>query len=275
MVEGLLIRSTTRVDDAFLKHYPNLKVVVTSTSGTDHLDTKALKARNIIAMHTPEANATSAAELTWSLILACHRPLLEAQARMTKERGWRTPDLVGREVHGKTLGIVGLGRVGQRVARIGAAFGCNLMAYDPYKSQDTFDVVGARRVGLDELLRCCDIITLHVPLTKETRRMLHRVYLENLTEGTILINTSRGEVIPEDEILYALSKGWLGRVGLDVFEKEPLSPSSPLRSDPRVLLTPHLGASTHEALERSCFEAAQKIVDYFNNGTVSDVVIEL
>lgn len=267
--EGLITRSRTRIDDELISKAPNLRVVVTGTSGFDHIDFDALKKRGIVAMYTPGANAAAACEMTWGLILACSRKVVEAHAAV-KAGEWRREPLIGRELNGKTLGIVGLGRIGTRVAQVGLAFGMKVAAFDPYKDDADFEKAGAQRVSLDELLKLADVVTFHVPATKETRYMLTRDRLENMNRHAILINASRGSVVAERDLVHALRENWIAACGLDVFEREPLPQDSPLLKFPQVVFSPHLGASTAEAFANASREAAQKIINFATSGEVRD-----
>jgi D-3-phosphoglycerate dehydrogenase len=268
-IDGLIIRSRTRVDREFLDRARAVKVIITATSGFDHIDLEATHDRGITVMFTPEANAQSAAELTWGLVMACTRRLNEAH-RAVKSGDWRRETLTGRELRGKTFGIVGLGRIGTRVARFAKAFDMNTIAFDPYKDDQHFSQHGTTRVALDELLRLSDIASFHVPATPETKNMLHRGLLESANPGLILINSSRGSVVREKDLIEALDRAWISACGLDVFEKEPLSRQSSLLSNTQVILSPHLGATTHEAFQAASREAAIKLLRFVREGDSSD-----
>lgn len=270
-VEALIIRSRTSITDELLTHAPRLRMIVTSTSGFDHIDLFATQARGITVMFTPEANAASAAELTWALVLACARRLPEA-GRAVKAGDWARERLIGAELTGKTYGIVGLGRIGSRVARFARAFGMDVLAYDPYHENEHFAHHGAARRGLEELLRQADVVSLHVPLTPETRPLLHAGRLALLAPNSILVNTSRGQAIDESALVEALRKGKLGAVGLDVFEREPLTRASPLLEFDNVILSPHLGATTSAAFSKSSLEAAEKTIAYFERNETRDLL---
>lgn len=257
----LLIRSRTTVDQKLLDRAKKLKLVITTTSGFDHIDLTLTSKKNIKTCYTPEANAISAAELTWGLIVACTRRFNRAFGQM-KSGEWRREPLTGHELYKKTLGIIGLGRVGRRVARVAQAFDMRVVAYDPFIEEDDFKNAGAVRLGWDEVMKDCDILSLHVPLTRETKSFINESTLENLNEGAVLINTSRGKVMNEQHVLQALRSGRISYLGLDVFEKEPLPKSSALLSEPNVILTPHIGANTSEAFERGSQAAVDKVLAF-------------
>lgn len=253
-VECLFIRSRTLVDKALLERAKDLKLVVTATSGFDHIDLVAAQERGVKVAFTPEANAASAAELTWALVLACARNL----------KLWSQNSKLGHQLAGKTYGVIGCGRIGSRVARIAQAFGMRVLVYDAYVG----DIPWERR-GLDELLRESDVVSLHVPLTRETRKMINRNTLEGLSSQSILVNTSRGEVIDEVALIDVLREGDIGAVGLDVVEREPLTPDYPLHKFENVILTPHIGARTAEAFEQASLEAAQQIASFFKGSDLA------
>ncbi|MCM2282900.1 MAG: hydroxyacid dehydrogenase [Bdellovibrionaceae bacterium] len=267
--QALLIRSRTKITTELLAQAPDLQVIITSTSGFDHIDLQATTARKIDVMFTPDANSASAAELTWALVLACARRLPEA-GRAIKAGDWARERLIGHELEGKTYGIIGLGRIGRKVARFAQAFGMTVLAYDPYCEDAHFQQAGATRSGLDELLRQADVVSLHVPLTPETRPLLHAAHLTLMSPHAILVNTSRGQAIDENALIEALQDRRLGAVGLDVFAREPLTRSSQLLAFPHVVLSPHLGATTMAAFTKSSREAAEKAIAYLERKEIRD-----
>lgn len=268
-VQGLAIRSRTRVDRDLLALAPKLEVVVTATSGFDHIDLDACEERRIKVMFTPEANVASAAELTWGLVLACARKLNDSH-RAVKSGEWRRETLMGRQLEGKTYGIVGLGRIGSRVARIAQAFGMRVIAFDPYKDDGHFEALGAQRFGLEELFMLSDVVSLHVPASDETKGMIHRYLLDAANRSLILVNTSRGSVVSEQDLVEGLTLGWIAAAGLDVFEREPLPRHSQLLNLPNVIMSPHIGATTGEAFARASWDAAEKVRNFAISRQVSD-----
>ncbi len=259
---GLLIRSKQKIDTSFLAQAKKLEVIVTCTSGFDHIDLADTKKRNIKVMFTPEANQVAAAELTWSLLLACVRHIPEAHHEL-KTKTWNRESYLGSELNGKSLGVVGLGRIGSRVAIIAKAFGMQVLAFDPYCDDVNFENTQAERCSYDELLKQADVVTFHVPSTKETKHMLNRIQFDMLSPTAIIINTSRGSVIHEDDLAEALRDKKIKAVGLDVFEKEPLDRTSKLLKLPNVIMTPHLGAYTEEAFYKASLQGAAQIENYF------------
>ncbi len=268
-VDGLAIRSRTRVDRSLLEKSPRLRVIVTATSGFDHIDLDACRERGIQVMYTPEANAASAAELTWALVLACARRVVDAH-RSVKGGDWKRESLIGTQLEGKTYGIVGLGRIGTRVARMAQAFGMKVIAFDPYKENDHFETLGAQRFAIDELFMLADVVSVHVPAADETRGMIHRHLLETANRSLILVNTSRGSVVSEQDLVEGLNMGWISACGLDVYEREPLPRYSGLLNLPNVVLSPHIGATTKEAFAKASWDAAEKLRAFAGSETVSD-----
>lgn len=271
LVQGLLIRSRTRVDPALLDQAPHLKWVVTATSGFDHIDFRACARRGITVAHTPQANVQSAAELTVALILNLTRLLPQVMNQLA-EKTWRPDNRRGLSLDGKILGLVGLGRIGQQVARILKTFGMKIQAHDPYIEDDVFHRLEVERVGLSELLIAADVLSLHVPLTRETHHLINHQTLRLINPEALLVNTSRGPVVDENELVVALDEGLIKGAALDVFEREPLPQDSRLRGRPNVLLTPHVGAFTEEALEKASIQAVERTIDFFKSGRALDML---
>lgn len=269
--EALLIRSKFRIDAVALDKCPRLRLVVTCTSGFDHIDLNETEKRGITVMFTPEANAVSAAELTWSLLMAANRRVGTAHREIQAGR-WERESFLSHELAGKTLGIAGLGRIGTRVAGFAHAFGMNVLAYDPYQPEDVFTRAGARRVSYEEVLKGADFLTFHVPATFETRHMFGRPQIEYVHPELVLINTSRGSVIAEEDLAQALLDGKIKFAALDVFAKEPLPRDSKLLKCRNVLLTPHLGAYTEEAFRKASLEGARRVIDFFENNTTQNTL---
>ena len=268
-VSGLVVRSQTHVCGKLLQKMPALKCIVTATSGFDHIDLTAAAKRDITVMYSPDGNAISAAEHTWALLLACSRKLKPAEREATKNT-WDRSQLLGSELYGKTIGIIGLGRVGLRVANIAQAFGMNVQYHDVYLNASDQIPEQFECMGLIELLRSSDVISLHVPLTAKTHHLLNHQTLQHLQSRPILINCARGEVICEDALVKHLENDTISAVGLDVFEREPLAADSRLHSFEQVFCTPHVGATTTEAFERVSMIAAEKTIDFFKRGVTSD-----
>ncbi|MCX7978532.1 MAG: phosphoglycerate dehydrogenase [Bdellovibrionaceae bacterium] len=268
---ALVIRSRTAITEELLARARRLQLIITCTSGFDHIDLEATQKWGITVMHTPSANVESASQLTWGLVISCCSRLLEAH-RMVKAGEWSREQVVGLELSGRTYGIVGLGRIGTRVAEIAKVFGMRVIAFDPYQEDSVFERLDVARVSFEELLKTADVISFHVPKTLETEHMLHRGHFEYIHRGVVLVNTSRGSVIMEADLVEALERGWVRAAGLDVFEKEPLPRTSRLLQLTNVILTPHIGANTDEAFFKASNLAAQKLVKFFIDGSTSDTL---
>lgn len=266
---GLLIRSRTEISEELLKKARNLQVIITATSGFDHIDLAATQKWGVTVMHTPSANIESAAQLTWTLVLASCSKLLQAH-KMVKSTDWDRNQLIGLELSSHRYGIIGLGRIGRRVAQMARCFDMSVSAYDPYVDDDIFEEHQVQRASYEEVLKTSDIVSFHVPKTPETEHMLGRSQFEFMNRGIILINTSRGSVISENDLCEALEKGWIRAMGMDVFEKEPLPKSSRLLGFHNVIMTPHIGANTEDAFYKASQIAAEKLVQFFLDGSTSD-----
>lgn len=259
--DGLIVRSETQVDRDLLAAGPKLTVVARAGVGVDSIDVPAATDAGVVVLNTPAANTVSAAEQTFGLMLALARHTPEAVQSLRDGR-WIRLQLVGTELQGKTIGIVGLGRVGGNVATRARAFGMNVLTYDPYISAARADTFDATLVDLDTLLRTSDFVTLHVPLTGETRGLIDLAKLRLMQKHAYIINCARGGVIVEDDLLAALDEGALASAAIDVvaIEPPPVGGSGmKLHKHPKVIATPHLGGSTHEALARIANELAEDV----------------
>lgn len=231
------MRERTPLTRALMEQLPALRLVVTAGMTNAVIDLDAAGDLGIAVSGTRRLDGP-AAELTWALILATLRHL-PAEDAAVREGRWQLT--VGRELEGSTLGIIGLGRLGQRVARVGLAFGMSVRAWSPNLTVEVADSLGVEAVGRDELLSTADVVTLHVRLTPDSRNLIGAPELRLMKPTSVLVNTSRGELVDETALLAALREGRIGGAGLDVFHEEPLPVSHPLRSSPRTVLTPHLG----------------------------------
>lgn len=265
--QALICRSKSVIDQEILEQLPQLKVIITATSGFDHIDLAACKDKNIQVMHTPEANVQSAAELTLSHILNCHRRLDRAH-QMVQDGNWQRSIITGEELTGKSVGLIGFGRIGQKVAQLLSGFGVKLQAHDPYVEQQGHSDI--QFMGFEELIRSSDVVSMHVPYTKETRHMIKESTLDWFTDGSLLVNTSRGNVVCMNSLIKHLQQGADLKVALDVFPNEPLPTDSPLLDFPNLSLSPHIGASTTGALQKASHMAANKLIAYVKDSTVSD-----
>ena len=254
--DALVVRSETRVTEAVIAAGRRLKVVARAGIGVDNIDLDAATRAGIAVVNAPIGNTVAAAEHTMVLMLALARNVPQAYASM-KAGEWRRSAFMGIEVRNKTLGIIGLGRVGSEVARRAAAFGMRLIAYDPFVSPDLAARLGVAVMSLEELLPQSDFVTLHTPLTAGTHHLISAPRLALMKPGARLINVARGELVDDDALLDALAGERLAGAALDVFANEPPG-DLPLLGHPRLLATPHLGASTEEAQREVAIEAAEQ-----------------
>lgn len=256
--DAVIVRSRTKITSSVIEAGKKLRVIGRAGAGLDNIDTKAALARNIIVVNTPESSTQAVAELTIGLMLSLARKIPLGD-RGIKEGRWLKSEMMGIELKGKTLGIIGLGRIGRRVGAIAKAFGMKILVYDKRKlPEKLIKLLSAEVVDLDTLLSKSDFVTLHVPLTPETRHMISRERLAKMKKGAYLINTSRGEVVDEEALYEALKEGWLAGAALDVFKQEP--PTSEVVKLPNVICTPHIGAQTVEAQEAAGERVAEKVI---------------
>ena len=243
---GLIVRSRTKVDEELIGAGDSLRVIGRAGVGVDNIDIPAATRRGIAVLNAPAANTYSTAEMAFGLLLAAARRLPEADSSI-RAGEWRRKELRGTQLSGKTLGVIGLGRIGAEVARRGRAFGMRVVAHDPFVNDERADDLGVELVDLDTMFGACHAISLHVPLSDENRGIIGRNEIAAMRPGVILVNAARGGLIDETALADGLATGQLGAAGLDVYETEPLPVDSPLRGAPHLVFTPHLGASTFEA----------------------------
>ena len=272
--DGLIVRSETKVDRALLTLGPKLSVVARAGVGVDAIDVAAATDAGIVVLNTPGANTLAATEQTFALMLSLARHTPDAVASIRAGR-WERKPFVGSELFGKTLGIVGLGRIGGAVAHRAAAFGMKLLAADPFISRARAEAFSAELVPLDELLARADIVTLHVPLGRQTLGLIDRSKLALMREHALLINCARGGVIDEAALLEALEAGQIAGAAIDVVSEEPPpagGSGARLHAHPKVVATPHLGGSTVEALERIAVELAHDVASVLLGGPAAAAV---
>ncbi len=272
--DGLIVRSETRVDRELLRLGPHLAVVARAGVGVDAIDVAAATDAGIVVLNTPGANTLAAIEQTFALMLALVRHVPAAVASL-RAGVWDRKPFVGTELAHKTLGIVGLGRIGGGVAQRAAAFGMKLLATDPFISKARADALGVELLPLDELLARADIVTLHTPLNAQTRGMIDASKLSLLQAHARVVNCARGGLIDEAALLAALDAGTLAGAAIDVVALEPPPPDGPgakLHKHPKVVATPHLGGSTVEALERIAVELAQDVASVLLGGAAMAAV---
>jgi D-3-phosphoglycerate dehydrogenase len=270
--DGIIVRSATRITAAELENPGKLKAIVRAGVGVDNIDVGAATRRGILVMNTPGGNTVSTAELTVTLLMALVRNVAAADASIHQGK-WERGKFVGTQLAGKTIGVIGLGRVGREVARRTAGLDMKVIGFDPFLAPAAAAQLGINTAtSLDELLPRCDFVTVHTPLTDETRDLLGAKQLQLLPKGARVINCARGGIINEEALADALKGGHLAGAALDVFVEEPPKPDHPLLQLANVVVTPHLGASTVEAQVSVAKEAAQLLIDYLTRGVVGFAV---
>jgi D-3-phosphoglycerate dehydrogenase len=268
--DALIVRSATRVTARLIAAGPRLRVIARAGTGVDNVDVPAATDRGIVVMNAPGANSISVAELAIALMLSLSRSIPAADASM-KRGTWDKKTLTGAELRGKTLGIAGLGRIGQEVAARARAFGMQLAAHDPFISEQIAESLGIELLTLDDLCRRSDYITLHMPATPDTRRLFGTERLALCKRGVRIVNTARGELIDEAALADAIESGHVGGAAIDVFENEPPRDWR-LAKLPQVVATPHIAASTAEAQEQVGIETAIAVRDFLQDGAIRSAV---
>lgn len=273
---ALIVRSQTKVTEEIISSGKNLEIIGRAGTGVDNIDLPAATRRGIVVMNTPGGNTISAAEHTIAMLLSLCRSIPQANATM-REGKWDRKNFYGAELFGKTVGVVGLGKIGREVAKRLKAFEMNVLGFDPVLSETAAEELGIKLVTVEEIIKESDFITVHVPLNENTKDLISFEQLNKLKKGTRIINCARGGIINEDAVLEGIEKGIIAGAAFDVFEVEPPQ-NKKLIEHPKIITTPHLGASTEEAQEKVSYQICNQIIDYFNNkniiGTVNAVSIQ-
>ncbi len=271
-VVAMVVRSETKVSRKVIEAAPLLRVVGRAGVGVDNVDVEAATERGVVVMNTPAGNTISTAELTFTMILSLARKVPQAFSSMAGGK-WDRKQFQGVELSGKTLGVLGLGRIGTEVAKRAIAFGMKVVGYDPFLSEARANAMGiSLTADLDEVYRAADFITVHMPVTEQTRGMLNASAFSKMKPKVCIVNCARGEIIAENDLLAALDSGKVAAAALDVYAVEPLPADHPFRKHPAITLTPHLGASTQEAQEKCGVEVAEVIAGYLLTGEVRNAV---
>ena len=269
--DALIVRSASKVTADVLERGTNLKIIGRAGVGVDNIDVQAATERGIIVINSPDGNTIAATEHTFAMMLAVSRNI--PQANQTMHSGaWDRKKFVGVELRNKILGVIGLGRIGAGVAKRAQSFEMNVIAYDPFVSEERAKSLGVRLVELDELFKTADFITVHMPLTNKTKDMISLAQMRLMKPTVRLINCARGGIINEHDLVAALTEKIVAGAAIDVFENEPLAEDSPLRNLQNIVLTPHLGASTVEAQIGVSVDVAKGIIDALNNRPVATAV---
>jgi D-3-phosphoglycerate dehydrogenase / 2-oxoglutarate reductase len=270
-VHAIVVRSETKITRKIMESAPELRVVGRAGVGVDNVDVEAATQRGVIVMNTPAGNTISTAELTFSMLMSLARKIPQANASI-KSGEWNRKAYQGVELHKKTLGIIGLGRIGTEVAKRAQVFGMKVLAYDPYLALSRAQSMQIELVPLERIYAESDFITVHIPMTDETRGMINASVMAKMKKGVRLINCARGGIIKEDDLAAAIKSGQVAGAALDVYETEPPPAEFKLRQMPEVIMTPHLGASTVEAQTNVGIEIAEAIQDYLLTGAVRNAV---
>ncbi len=268
--DAIIIRSATKVTADVINSAKKLRVIGRAGSGLDNIDKTAATKRGIVVMNTPGGNTVTTAEHTMSLILSMARQIPRATASM-KQGKWEKGKFMGVEIYNKTLGIIGLGAIGAQVAKMAQGMGMSIITYDPYLSEEKTKILGVKITGLEDLMKKSDFITIHTPLTKETKGLINAKRIETMKKGVRIVNSARGGIVDEEALYEALKSGKVAAAALDVFEKEPPVGNRLLELD-NVIATPHLGAATAEAQENVAIAIAEQVADYLKTGTIRNAV---
>jgi len=270
-VDAIIVRSASSVTAEIIAAAPKLKAVGRAGVGVDNIDVDAASDRGVIVMNTPSGNTIATAELAFTHLLCSARPIPQANASM-KSGEWNKKAFSGTELFQKTLGILGLGRIGSEVAKRAKAFGMRVIAYDPFLTTARAEQLGVEKVELDELFPQVDFITIHMPKTESTANMINKESIAKMKRGVRIVNCARGGLIVEADLAAAVAEGQVAASGLDVYSAEPLVADSPLRAHGSIVLTPHLGASTAEAQENVGLEVAEAIYAALTGGQLQNAI---
>ena len=269
---ALVVRSETKVTKKVIEAAKQLRVVGRAGVGVDNVDIEAATQHGTVVMNTPGGNTITTAELSFTMLLSLARKVPQAHATMVAGK-WDRKAFQGVELQGKTLGVLGMGRIGTEVAKRAIAFGMKVVAYDPYLTEERAKAIGAEFAEeVDQVYRVADFITIHMPVTKETKEMLNTAAFAKMKPGVRIVNCARGEIIVEADLIAALESNKVAGAALDVFAEEPLPADHPYRKQANLILTPHLGASTKEAQEKCGIEVAEVIAGYLLTGEVRNAV---
>lgn len=268
--DGMIIRSSTKVTAEVIRAAKNLRAIGRAGIGVDNVDIGEASARGVVVMNTPGGNTVTTAEHTIAMMMSLARKIPQASASV-KAGKWDKKRFVGMELAGKTLGVVGTGRIGSIVVRRAHGLEMKVIAYDPFIAAEAAEKMGVELMSLDDVLGRADVITIHTPLTAETRRLIGREAFGKMKKGALIVNCARGGILDEAALAGAIREGVVAGAALDVFEKEPPE-GSPLLELNEVILTPHLGASTSEAQEKVAIAVAEQMVDFFTHGVIQNAV---
>ena len=269
--DALIVRSETKVTSKIIEAGKNLKIIGRAGVGVDNIDLATATKNGVIVVNSPEGNTVAAAEHTWAMLLAMARQIPQAHAKL-KAGIWDKKSFKGVEVLNKTLGIIGLGKIGRRVASYALGMGMKVIAHDPFVTSDYAKGLGVELVDFERVIKESDFITFHVPKTKETLGMVNAQTIAKMKKGVRIVNVARGGIVDEKALYEALKSGHIAAAALDVFEKEPLPADSPLLTLDNIVVTPHLGASTVEAQVNVAIDVAEQIIEVLKGGAARSAV---
>lgn len=269
--DALVVRSETKVTAEVIEAARRLRIIGRAGVGVDNIDVAAATQRGIIVVNSPEGNTIAAAEHTIALMMAMARNIPQAD-RSLRAGEWKRSKFVGTEVYRKTLGIIGLGKIGREVARRAKGLGMNVVAYDPFTPTEVAERIGVKLTDLNSLLAQSDFVTIHTPLNEQTRHLINAERIALMKDGARLINCARGGIVDEGALAEALRSGKLAGAAVDVFSKEPPPPDNPLIALENCVVTPHLGASTEEAQVNVAVDVAEQIVSVLRGGPARSAV---
>ncbi|WP_028391587.1 phosphoglycerate dehydrogenase [Bacillus cihuensis] len=269
-IDAILVRSATTVTEELISSMPNLKIIARAGVGIDNIDVPAATKRGIVVVNAPDGNTISTAEHTFAMMAALMRHIPQARASL-KNGEWKRSSFIGTELYGKNLGIVGMGRIGSEIAKRAKVFGMDVLVYDPFLTSDRAKKMGVTSLELAKLLTLADIITVHTPLTPETRNLINKKNLLTCKKGVYLLNCARGGIINEEDLYELIIKGHIAGAAIDVFAEEPPLGHQLLELD-SVIATPHLGASTKEAQLNVATQVAQEVLSFLNGNPVTSSI---
>ena len=269
--DALLVRSQTKVTEKIIEAASRLKVIGRAGVGVDNIDLDAATRRGIVVVNAPDGNTISTCEHTFAMMMALARNIPQAYKK-TIQGEWDRKSFVGVELRNKVLGIIGMGRIGSEVSKRAKAFGMEVIGYDPFLTEERAEKLGVKMGTIDEIVATCDFITVHTPLTKETRHMISDAQFQKMKKGVRIINCARGGIIDEQALIRAIDEGIVAGAAFDVFETEPPAADHPFLNHPKIIVTPHLGASTTEAQENVAIDVSEEVLHILRNEPFKNAV---
>jgi len=269
--DALVVRSETKVTPKIIEAAKKLKIIARAGVGVDNVDLPSATKKGIIVVNSPEGNTIAAAEHTWAMLMAMSRNIPQAQVSLRSGK-WERSKFTGVEVYGKTLGVVGLGKIGSRVASYGVAFGMKVLGSDPFVTKEYADKLGIELVDIDVVIKVSDYLTFHIPKTKDTANMINAEKIALMKKGVRIVNCARGGIIDEKALNDALLSGHVAGAAIDVYDKEPPDPANPLLSNDKAVTVPHLGAATVEAQVNVAIDVVEQIIEVLKGGTAKAAV---